>query len=105
MKAYAGTLEVTKWSFWKADRVVDLVIPATLATTSVAWEGDAARERLARLPPLVAEVEQQWDLEVGPPHAIPPEGVRRLKELLDPWAEGTARWCDRTVALLAPLVP
>ncbi|MET0902512.1 MAG: aminoglycoside phosphotransferase family protein [Acidimicrobiales bacterium] len=45
----------------------DLVIPAKLATKSVAWEGEAARDWLARLPALVAEVAEAWDLEVGPP--------------------------------------
>lgn len=45
----------------------DLVIPAKLAATSVAWEGDHARAWLADLPRLVEEVTAAWDLEVGPP--------------------------------------
>ncbi len=45
----------------------DLVIPSKLAATSVAWEGDTAREWLARLPALVGEVAERWDLELGPP--------------------------------------
>jgi streptomycin 6-kinase len=43
-------------------------IPANLARTSVAWEGDQAREWLARLPALVAELAAAWDLEVGEPY-------------------------------------
>jgi streptomycin 6-kinase len=47
--------------------VGDLVIPQKLASTSVAWEGDTARAWLARLPALVAEVAERWDLDVGEP--------------------------------------
>jgi streptomycin 6-kinase len=42
-------------------------IPARLAASAVAWEGDRGREWLDRLPTLVAEVAATWDLEVGPP--------------------------------------
>jgi streptomycin 6-kinase len=45
----------------------DLAIPENLASTSVAWEGDTAREWLDRLPVLVAELAAEWDLEVGAP--------------------------------------
>ena len=45
----------------------DLIIPAKLAATAVAWEGEMARDWLATLPTLVAEVAEQWDLEVGAP--------------------------------------
>ncbi len=47
--------------------MADLVIPAKLAATVVRWEGDAGRAWLARLPQLVAEVAEAWDLEVGVP--------------------------------------
>jgi streptomycin 6-kinase len=47
--------------------VGEVAIPAKLASTAVAWEGDVAREWLARLPALVAEVAERWDLEVGAP--------------------------------------
>jgi streptomycin 6-kinase len=43
------------------------VIPAKLAETSVRWEGDAARAWLARLPSLVTEVAERWDLDVARP--------------------------------------
>ena len=42
-------------------------VPAKLAATAVAWEGDAAREWLERLPALVQEVADQWDLDLLPP--------------------------------------
>ena len=45
----------------------DLHIPAKLATTAVAWEGEPARTWLDRLPQLVTEVAEQWDLDVGAP--------------------------------------
>jgi streptomycin 6-kinase len=45
----------------------DLRIPARLAATVVAWEGEAGRAWLRSLPRLVAEVAEAWDLEVGPP--------------------------------------
>jgi streptomycin 6-kinase len=66
-KAYAGVLERRSGTVWEAGAVGDLVIPAKLATTSVAWEGDHARAWLARLPALVAEVAGGWGLDVGPP--------------------------------------
>jgi streptomycin 6-kinase len=44
-----------------------LPIPAKLATTTIAWEGDHGRAWLDRLPTLVAEVAERWDLEVGAP--------------------------------------
>ncbi len=44
-----------------------LPIPVKLATTAVAWEGDHARAWLERLPRLVDEVAESWDLDVGPP--------------------------------------
>jgi streptomycin 6-kinase len=47
--------------------VGDLAIPAKLAATAVAWEGEVARAWLDRLPALVAEVSDRWELEVGPP--------------------------------------
>jgi streptomycin 6-kinase len=49
------------------DQPRSLTIPSKLATTAVAWEGEGARDWLARLPVLVAEVAQAWDLDVGPP--------------------------------------
>jgi streptomycin 6-kinase len=52
---------------WEADSVGDLAIPAKLAATAVAWEGDAGREWLARLPQLVDELIERWELEVGAP--------------------------------------
>jgi streptomycin 6-kinase len=65
-----------------------LRIPAKLSATSVAWEGEVAREWLARLPGLVAEVAERWDLEVGDP--LEPGGniswvapVRRRTDGLD----------------------
>jgi streptomycin 6-kinase len=42
-------------------------IPAGLAATVVRWEGDGGRAWLARLPRLVAELAEAWDLEVGAP--------------------------------------
>jgi streptomycin 6-kinase len=48
--------------------VADLVIPQRLAETSVTWEGERARDWLAELPRLVAEVGERWDLDVGPPY-------------------------------------
>lgn len=45
----------------------ELAIPRKLAATVVAWEGDQGRAWLGRLPTLVAEVAERWDLEVGPP--------------------------------------
>jgi streptomycin 6-kinase len=75
-------------SVWEAGRVGDLHIPAKLAATAVAWEGNLAREWLARLPGLVTEVAEQWDLEVGSP--LEPGGniswvapVRRRTDGLD----------------------
>ena len=63
-------------------------IPARLARTSVAWEGDAATAWLAELPRLVAEVAEGWELDVGPP--LEPGGniswvapVRRRTDALD----------------------
>jgi streptomycin 6-kinase len=47
--------------------VAEVVIPANLAATVVAWTGDGGREWLARLPDLVGEVAEVWDLEVGAP--------------------------------------
>ena len=44
-----------------------LPIPAKFAATVVAWEGDAGREWLARLPQLVVEVTERWELDVGAP--------------------------------------
>jgi streptomycin 6-kinase len=44
-----------------------LVIPERLASTAVAWEGAPARAWLERLPVLVAEVSEAWDLDVAPP--------------------------------------
>jgi len=68
--------------------VGDLVIPQKLASTSVAWEGDTARAWLARLPALVAEIAERWDLDVGAP--LQPGGniswvapVRRRSDGLD----------------------
>lgn len=45
-----------------------LAIPARLAATVVAWEGDSGRRWLSRLPRLVAELAEAWDLEVGAPY-------------------------------------
>ncbi|MFL6207002.1 MAG: aminoglycoside phosphotransferase family protein [Acidimicrobiales bacterium] len=45
----------------------DLRIPAKLASTSVAWEGDEAEAWLARLPRLVRELAEVWELDVGAP--------------------------------------
>jgi streptomycin 6-kinase len=68
--------------------VGDLIIPSKLATTSVTWEGDMARDWLARLPARVAELAEQWDLQVGAP--LEPGGniswvapVRRRHDDLD----------------------
>lgn len=47
--------------------MADVVIPAHLAATAVAWEGDRARVWLARLPALVREAAEAWDLVMGPP--------------------------------------
>jgi streptomycin 6-kinase len=47
--------------------VVEVVIPAKLATTVVSWEGDRGRAWLAALPELVEAVAAEWDLEVGAP--------------------------------------
>jgi streptomycin 6-kinase len=44
-----------------------LVVPAKLATTVVAWEGEGGRQWLERLPRLVTEAAEAWELEVGPP--------------------------------------
>jgi streptomycin 6-kinase len=46
---------------------VRIQIPTKLATTAVAWEGAAARAWLERLPELVGEVAEAWDLTVGEP--------------------------------------
>lgn len=48
--------------------VLTVPIPAKLARTSVAWEGDQARAWLARLPTIVAELAEAWDLDVGEPY-------------------------------------
>ena len=45
----------------------DLVIPAKLASTVVAWEPESGPAWLDRLPALVAEVAERWDLDVGEP--------------------------------------
>lgn len=45
----------------------DLLIPPRLARTAVAWEGRAGQAWLDRLPRLVDELAEAWDLEVGPP--------------------------------------
>jgi len=47
--------------------VGDVVIPSKLAETVVAWEGDDGREWLSRLPQVVAEITERWDLEVDAP--------------------------------------
>ena len=52
---------------WEAGEVVEVVIPANLAETVVAWEGDGGRAWLARLPGLVGEVADRWDLDLAPP--------------------------------------
>jgi streptomycin 6-kinase len=44
-----------------------LAIPAKLAATVVAWEGEPGRRWLDRLPHLVAEVADAWGLDVGSP--------------------------------------
>jgi len=46
----------------------DLPIPPKLARTVVAWEGRSGRAWLDRLPGLVAELAEVWDLVVGPPY-------------------------------------
>jgi streptomycin 6-kinase len=48
--------------------VGDLAIPQRLAETAVAWEGDRGRAWLTRLPSLVAEVAEAWDLELDRPY-------------------------------------
>ena len=45
----------------------DLAIPSKLAATVVEWEGDAGQEWLARLPQLVEEVAERWELDIGSP--------------------------------------
>jgi streptomycin 6-kinase len=47
--------------------VGELHIPAKLAATVVAWEPDTGPAWLARLPVLVTEVAEAWDLDVAPP--------------------------------------
>ncbi|MEO7571662.1 MAG: aminoglycoside phosphotransferase family protein [Acidimicrobiales bacterium] len=47
--------------------MAELVIPTKLAATVVRWEGDGGRRWLARLPQLVEELADEWDLEVGEP--------------------------------------
>ncbi len=66
----------------------ELVIPPKLAEAAVRWEGDAGRRWLERLPALVVEVAEQWDLDVAPP--LEPGGniswvapVRRRSDDLD----------------------
>ena len=44
-----------------------LLIPAKLAATVVAWEGEPGRLWLEQLPRLVAEVAAAWELAVGSP--------------------------------------
>jgi len=48
--------------------VAQVVIPANLAATVVAWEGDSGRAWLARVPSIVNELADAWDLDVGPPY-------------------------------------
>ena len=43
------------------------VIPANLAATVVAWEGDNGREWLERLPGIVGDLVAAWNLQLGPP--------------------------------------
>ncbi len=97
----------------------DLVIPAKLASTVVAWEPESGPAWLERLPSLVAEVAERWDLEVGPP--LDPGGniswvapVTRRRDGVDavlklqhphpesaPEASGLQAWAGRgAVALL-----
>ena len=45
----------------------DVVIPAKLASTVVAWEPESGPAWLGRLPALVGEVAERWDLDVGMP--------------------------------------
>jgi streptomycin 6-kinase len=47
--------------------VAEVVIPAQLAATVVAWEGDAGRRWLDRLAAIVTALADEWDLDVGPP--------------------------------------
>lgn len=96
------------------------MIPARLAATAVAWEGERGRTWLARLPALVAELADAWDLDVGAPFEpggqiswVAPVVRRRdgqeavLKVQLphpesDPEAAGLAAWAgDGAVHLLA----
>ena len=74
----------------------DLVIPDKLATTAVAWEGDTARAWLAKLPALVAEITEAWDLEVGPP--LQPGGNIS-------WVAPARRRCDGLEAVLKVQLP
>jgi streptomycin 6-kinase len=47
--------------------VAEVVIPAELAAIVVDWEGDSGRAWLAQLPELIAEVCEEWDLELDDP--------------------------------------
>ena len=47
--------------------MADVPIPVRLAASASAWEGDRGRAWLTRLPTLVTEVAEAWDLELGPP--------------------------------------
>ena len=96
----------------------DLIIPSKLATTSVAWEGEMARDWLAHLPALVAEVAERWDLQVAAP--LEPGGniswvapARRRRDGLDamlklqlphpesgPEGAGLRAWAGRGAVLL-----
>ena len=48
--------------------VGELVIPERLSETVVAWEGDVGRAWLRRLPALVAELVEGWELDLGTPY-------------------------------------
>ena len=73
-----------------------LRIPAKLATTSVAWEGDHARAWLDRLPRLVHEVSEAWELDVGAP--LEPGGNIS-------WVAPARRRADATDAILKVQLP
>jgi streptomycin 6-kinase len=45
-----------------------VAIPANLAATAVDWNGPAGRLWLARLPGLVADLADEWSLELGSPY-------------------------------------
>lgn len=47
--------------------MAEVLIPDKLAATVVEWEGDRGRDWLARLPDLVREVSEAWDLELDAP--------------------------------------